>query len=74
LGYTFKNVKGFSNLRVYVAANNLFVITKYRGLDPEVSGTSGVGAAQTNNVNNYIDINSYPKTRSFVLGTNISFK
>lgn len=79
LGYTFKNVKGFSNLRVYIATNNLFVITKYRGLDPEVIGTTGPGANNVingvqNNVNNGIDINSYPKTRSFVLGTNISFK
>lgn len=61
LGYNFKNIKGFSNFRVYVAGNNLFVITKYRGLDPEIGGP-------------YIDINSYPKTRAFVLGTNISFK
>ena len=63
LGYTFKNVKGFSNLRVYVAGNNLFVITKYRGLDPEVSPS-----------NHYIDVNVYPEIRSFVIGTNISFK
>ncbi|MGN6397755.1 MAG: SusC/RagA family TonB-linked outer membrane protein [Mucilaginibacter sp.] len=63
LGYTFKNVKGFSNLRVYVAGNNLFVITKYKGLDPEISPS-----------NHYKDINVYPTIRSFVLGTNISFK
>ena len=62
LGYTFQHVKGFSNLRVYVAGNNLFVITKYRGLDPEIQGGS------------YIDTNSYPQIRSFIVGTNVSFK
>ena len=61
LGYTFKNVKGFSNLRVYVAGNNIFVITKYQGLDPEISAP-------------FIDQNTYPKARTFTLGTNISFK
>ncbi|MBB6128658.1 SusC/RagA family TonB-linked outer membrane protein [Mucilaginibacter lappiensis] len=71
LGYDFKNVKGFSTLRVYVAANNLFVITKYKGLDPEVT------VAESNQA--YIDANYggygyYPKTRTFTLGTNISFK
>jgi len=36
LSYSFKNISFASNLRVYVASNNLFVITKYKGLDPEV--------------------------------------
>ena len=71
LGYTFKNVKGFSNLRVYVAGNNLFVITKYRGLDPEVLGYNNVTSEP---YANYIDVNTYPKVRSFVVGTNITFK
>ncbi len=35
LGYNF-HVKGLQNLRAYVAASNLFVVTHYRGLDPEV--------------------------------------
>ncbi|HEY8928415.1 MAG TPA: SusC/RagA family TonB-linked outer membrane protein [Mucilaginibacter sp.] len=63
LGYNFKNVKGFSNLRVYIAGNNLFVITKYRGLDPEINPS-----------NHYTDTNTYPVIRSFVFGTNVSFK
>jgi len=43
LGYNFKPKGLFENIRVYVAANNVFVITKYRGLDPEVYVTSGPG-------------------------------
>lgn len=38
LGYTFntKNLNWLDKARVYVAAQNLFVITGYKGLDPEV--------------------------------------
>lgn len=67
LGYTFKNIKGISNMRVYVAGNNIFVITKYKGLDPEFAPgaryTDGNGSLQV-----------YPKQRAFVLGANVSFK
>jgi TonB-linked SusC/RagA family outer membrane protein len=71
LGYTFKNLKGFQGLRLYLAANNLFVISKYRGIDPEV--------IVADNDLSYIDASYggngyYPKTRSFVIGANVSFK
>ena len=41
LSYTLKPVSLFQSIRFYVAANNVFVITKYRGIDPEVRVTSG---------------------------------
>ena len=31
-----KSLKAFKSARIYIAATNLFVITKYTGLDPEV--------------------------------------
>jgi TonB-linked SusC/RagA family outer membrane protein len=37
LSYTLKPVSVFQSIRIYLAANNLFVITKYRGLDPEIN-------------------------------------
>jgi len=49
------------NFRLYIAGNNLFVITKYRGLDPEIAG-------------NFLDGNSYPKNRTIILGTSFSFR
>ncbi|RAJ08305.1 iron complex outermembrane receptor protein [Chitinophaga skermanii] len=52
-------------LRVYVSANNLFVITNYRGIDPEIE-MGGLTPGIDNN-------NFYPKTRSFLLGLNASF-
>jgi TonB-linked SusC/RagA family outer membrane protein len=37
LGYTFPKSRAFSRLRVYVQAYNLFTVTHYSGIDPEVS-------------------------------------
>jgi TonB-linked SusC/RagA family outer membrane protein len=70
IGYTFPRVRGINNLRVYAASNNLFVITPYRGLDPEIRTAASNQA--------YIDVTYYgeafyPRTRSFTLGVNVSF-
>ncbi len=60
LGYTMKNFYNERiNMRLYVSAQNVFVITKYEGLDPEVF--SG------------IDNNIYPRPRIFLMGVNIGF-
>ena len=53
------------SLRVYVTGNNLFVITGYKGIDPEINQG---GLAPGVDYNNF-----YPKTRTFLLGANISF-
>ncbi|MGK9120287.1 SusC/RagA family TonB-linked outer membrane protein [Olivibacter jilunii] len=63
LGYNFKKDK--SMIRIYVGANNLFVITNYRGIDPEIS-MGGIEPGIDNR-------NYYPKTRSFMLGLNVNF-
>ncbi len=64
LGYTFQ-LKSTKSLRLYTTANNLFVITDYRGIDPEVN-MGGLTPGIDNG-------NYYPKTRSFILGLNIVF-
>ena len=48
LSYTLKPVSVFQSIRFYVAANNVFVITKYRGLDPEINVASGPGNVMFN--------------------------
>jgi len=54
-----------SNLQLSVAANNLFLLTGYTGIDPETS---------IDGLNFGIDqYNTYPKTRSFTFGINASF-
>ncbi|MFI5193968.1 MAG: SusC/RagA family TonB-linked outer membrane protein [Chitinophagales bacterium] len=48
IGYTFPHVAGLENLRVYASGNNLFVITPYKGLDPEISPVGGAGGTRAN--------------------------
>ena len=64
LGYSFDslfkggNYKGIGG-RIYATASNVFCITKYKGIDPEVFGG--------------IDNNLYPRPLSFILGLNLNF-
>jgi len=63
LSYDFGNlVKNTLRLGLSFTVNNVFTITKYKGLDPEVNLGSTVG----------IDNNMYPRSRVFVLGVNLS--
>ncbi len=58
-----KNVP-VKNLRVYATMNNVFVLTKYKGIDPEVGLgglTPGIDNRQT-----------YPRTRTFMFGLNFN--
>jgi iron complex outermembrane receptor protein len=74
LGYTFNTakigIKWATGLRFSVTGQNLFVITKYNGYDPEVNTdrTSGDGV-----ISSGIDYLSYPKARSIIFGLNLSF-
>jgi TonB-linked SusC/RagA family outer membrane protein len=56
-----------SKLRVYLSSQNLFFITKYDGLDPEI-GIQGGNATQ-----NGVDNGTYPSSRSFTVGLNLTF-
>ena len=65
-GYTIKpKVQAIKAIRLFLNANNLFVITKYTGLDPEIN-IGGLTPGIDNN-------NYYPKTRTLSLGLNASF-
>jgi iron complex outermembrane receptor protein len=60
LGYTFKDTfKDRLDIRVGAGVQNVFVITKYSGLDPEISGG--------------LDNNFFPRTRSYFLSLNCQF-
>ena len=70
IGYDFKKL--FKNLplkqlRLYVAAQNLFTITGYSGMDPEV----GYGGYQ--DWVSGIDLGFYPSPRTYMVGVNIKF-
>ena len=66
LGYTIHpKTQAVKGIRVYVSGNNIFVITNYTGIDPEIN-IGGLTPGIDNN-------NYYPKTRSFLFGVNASF-
>jgi TonB-linked SusC/RagA family outer membrane protein len=65
LGYTLPsaviNKLKISRVRVYASAQNIFVITGYKGLDPETNSGSG------------IDFNGNPQQRTLTFGVNVGF-
>jgi len=71
IGYTLPasllNRFAISRVRVYVSSQNLFTITKYTGLDPEI-GIQGGNATQ-----NGVDNGTYPSSRFFTFGLNVTF-
>ncbi|MBA4300316.1 iron complex outermembrane recepter protein [Algoriphagus alkaliphilus] len=77
LGYNFQTKSpNLSSLRVYFAAQNLFTITNYTGVDPEVR----INDSENNNpftsaLSPGIERrNTYFQTRSFTLGVTVNFK
>lgn len=67
LGYTFdvSGIKEIQKLRVYLTGQNLFTITNYTGLDPEIE-MSGLDPGIEGR-------DYYPKSRIISVGVNISF-
>jgi TonB-linked SusC/RagA family outer membrane protein len=67
LGYTLEqnltDRLGLDRLRLYVQATNLFTITDYSGVDPELTGSATAFG---------IDEGSYPSPRQFIAGINLS--
>ena len=76
IGYTFntKNIGWLQKARVYAAAQNLFVITGYKGLDPEVEIFRGEASDSNAGLDPGIEPRNYmPKARSFTFGVNFTF-
>jgi hypothetical protein len=69
IGYNFKSKAisrlGMNKLRLYLASQNIFTITSYKGLEPETSSSSVTVLG--------IDYGNYPAARSFLFGLNVSF-
>ncbi len=62
IGYTFRNIKNWGgDIRLAFSAQNVFVITGYSGVDPELPGTTG------------IDGTIWPRPRTYSLRVNVNF-
>ncbi|KAA2238706.1 TonB-dependent receptor [Chitinophaga agrisoli] len=74
LGYTIPakvwGRTGVSDLRIYVAAQNLFIITNYSGLTPMLGYNGNVNDG---NLQRGVDVAAYPQARSFTFGGTINF-
>jgi TonB-linked SusC/RagA family outer membrane protein len=73
VGYTIPNTKklGIENLRCYLAGTNLFTLTRYSGLDPEM--TVSTNSASEGDMANGIDWGTYPVAMTFTFGINLTF-
>lgn len=66
LSYTFKPDRGpVKNVQMFLTGQNLFILTKYTGIDPAASAT-GTDVFK-------IDYSTYPMTRTFLVGVNFQF-
>lgn len=68
LGYDFSRLAKKSYLgkvRVYASVQNAFIITKYKGMDPEVGYNEGFSSG--------VDLGYYPRPRTYMVGANIRF-
>ena len=62
LGYTFKQIGSWKgSLRLAVGVQNVFVITNYSGIDPEINNVNG------------IDGSMWPRPRTYSLRLNVNF-
>lgn len=71
VGYDFTKIwknSPFQQLRLYFAAQNLFTITGYDGMDPE----NGISIANESWVTG-VDVGNYPQPRTYLVGVNIKF-
>ena len=71
LGYDFAKLwkaSPFSQLRLYVQAQNLYTFTGYTGVDPEVGSSGGKDSWARG-----IDVGLYPSARTFIVGASIKF-
>ena len=69
LGYTLPDIKGFSAIKLYISAQNVFTITDYEGFDPEVSS---VGVTDSDSTPSF-DAGALPNPRTVTFGVNLSF-
>lgn len=77
VGYTFDKTLtrkiGINRLRLYMTAQNLFTITRYKGYDPDLGDTSASETDHFGVTEVGVDRGQFPQPRTFVFGVNINF-
>lgn len=77
IGYSFRDELakrlGVQRVRLYVSGQNLLTFTKYSGLDPEIGLPSDPSTGTRNVTASGIDIGTYPNSRFYTLGLNVTF-
>jgi hypothetical protein len=67
VGYTLKNVLKTQSIRLYVTGQNIFTLSHYKGMDPDLSGGSwGL-------FDRGVDWGDYPTPRTFMGGIRVTF-
>lgn len=73
VGYTFpKSKTKFADIRLSVSCQNLFTITKYKGMDPTASAFTD-DSSKSVDVSSGVDIGGYPTPRTFTFGVKMNF-
>ena len=76
MGYDFKKLiswKGLSKMRLYFQVQNLFTLTKYDGMDPEIGSYNGTDGNSSDSWVSGVDMGYYPHPRTFIVGLNLAF-
>ena len=78
IGYTIPSATlknyGISKFRIFVLGNNLFTITKYSGLDPELQNSTLYNSANGDNTSFGIDFGNYPANeKRYSVGAQVTF-
>ena len=69
LGYTFSDIsKGLNSIRIWGGVQNVFTVTNYTGLDPEVTDNDS-DLTLTQGIDNVV----YPRPRTLLVGANFKF-
>lgn len=61
------------SIKFYIAGENLFVLTRYSGYDPEVYSNQG-SSSMSNILTSGFDYGCFPRPRTFTAGINILFQ
>ena len=67
-GYSLPSPGKFSSVRIYAEVQNLWILTSYKGFDPEVSSNGGLADRTAG-----VDYGAYPSARTFLLGLSLKF-